>query len=70
MAEDLLNKLTRSQYIRWAAWAQALDEVEEAPRETKEKWKSLLITPYEELTVSQKECLRRLAKERLDLFLR
>jgi len=76
--DELLEKMTRSQYIRWAAWAEAMCSCHENPvthtieisEDVKNKWKSLLDTPYEDLTVDQKECLRRLAKERLELFLR
>ena len=76
--DDLLEKMTKSQYIRWAAWAEAMLACSEDPQthrydipeDVKNKWKDLLDTPYEELSVEQKECLRRLAQERLDLFLR
>lgn len=78
MADELLEKMTRSQYIRWAAWAEAMSSYDEdptthefqMPEDVKTKWKSLLNTPYEDLTDEQKDCLRRLAQKRLDLFLR
>lgn len=78
MADELLDKMTKSQYIRWAAWAEAMSSYDENPEthqyeippDIKAKWKGLLNTPYEDLTEDEKEQLRRLAKKRLDLFLR
>jgi len=78
VTDELLDKMIRSQYIRWAAWAEAMSSYDEnpvtheyeIPEKEKNKWCSLLNSPFEELTEEQRDCLRRLAKQRLDLFLR
>ena len=65
----LLEKLAALEHDQWVAWASSILRTERGiSRERRARWAALLVTPYAELSETDKERDRKWARRSLDLF--